>query len=126
MSDRKFGLQLGAVMMVVVLWGLFRNWSGLVTGVIAATALALLTVAAIAPSHLAKLHRGWMLFSHWLGRFISPVVLTIIYGLIIIPSAMIMRLFRRDVLDLSADRRDVAWNVRDVNHFQPNFFLRQW
>ena len=61
-----------------------------------ALAAALWIVALAWPRGLTFIYRGWTRLGQLLGWFNKRVILTVLYALIIVPTGVAMRLFRRD------------------------------
>lgn len=100
-EDRVFGLLFCAIFFLgggipLVFGGSLHNWSLIVSGIFFA-------VSILRPSFLATPRSIWMKFGVLLHRVISPVVLAGLFFLIVTPYALIMRVFRRDVLLLSRE-----------------------
>ena len=126
MSDRKFGLQLALVFVILIALGSWRHWNAVLLTVAGITALVLVMMALASPTRLTRVRAVWMRGSVVLGRLLSPVVLSLMYWIIIVPAALVMRLFQRDALDINRRRRSVVWSARMQTEFEPDFFERQW
>jgi hypothetical protein len=98
---RKFGLSSALVLALIDGW-LWRR--GAVPGSAAWTVLAALLVAALVawrrPAWLRGPYRAGMRLSHVLGRVIAPVVLGLIFFLVLVPIGLLLRLMRKDLLEL--------------------------
>lgn len=100
---RQFGLTTGAI--VAVLFGIvfpylldfsWPVWPWLIFAVLGTWAL-------IAPSSLRPIYRGWMRFGMLLGRITTPIILTALFIMTILPGALLLRLFRKDPMHRSFD-----------------------
>ena len=94
---RKFGLlfaAVGAILAGVFWWRESALWwiPGLCAGLFAAAGL-------LAPSLLRPLHTPWMAFARFLGWLNTRILLTLFFALVITPVGLVLRLFRRDLLD---------------------------
>ena len=103
-SDRSFGVVFVVVFVVIGLWpvvsgGSPRLWAFLV-------ALAFLAPTLVAPRVLHPLNLLWFRFGMLLHAVVSPLVMGLIFVLAVVPIALLMRLFSKDVLDIG--RRDGA------------------
>lgn len=65
------------------------------------------------PAGLKPVYRVWMTLAVILGYFMSRVLLSIIFYLVVTPIGLIMRLIGKDLLDLRMKDRDSYWHVRD-------------
>lgn len=53
---------------------------------------------AIAPTTLRLVYRGWMRFGLLISKVTTPIILTLVYVITIIPTSIILRLARKDLL----------------------------
>ncbi|MDF9789237.1 SxtJ family membrane protein [Polynucleobacter sphagniphilus] len=83
---------------------------------------ALLTICV--PTALAPLNRAWFALSLFLGKVVSPIVLSIIFFILIVPVAFITRLFGRDALLLK--RRQVSSYWVDKEPIESDSFKNQF
>jgi O-antigen/teichoic acid export membrane protein len=108
---REFGLVTGLI--VALLFGLFFPWlldrsiplwPWLIAGVLGIWALA-------APQSLRPIYRGWMRFGLLLSRVTTPLILGIVFFLVILPVALVMRLFGHDPLARRFDDEAASYRV---------------
>jgi hypothetical protein len=123
-SHRSFGYTVGGVLAVA---GALSYWRGhaLRAEIAGAVALYLLASAAIWPSSLAPLARGWGKIGHALGWFNSRVLLTLMFVFVFCPIGLIGRLFGKDPLDAKRGGRslwvDYTARLRDPKHYERLF-----
>jgi len=93
---RKFGLTTGAIVAVLfgalIPWAFglhYPKWPWVLAGVLGLWALA-------APATLNPVYRGWMRFGLLINAVMSRVVLGILFYLVILPTALLMRLAGKD------------------------------
>ncbi len=100
---RQFGLTTGAI--VAALFGLafpyvfefsWPVWPWIVFAILGGWAIA-------APASLGPVYRGWMRFGMLLGKITTPIILTLLFVIAILPGALIMRLLRNDPMRRSFD-----------------------
>lgn len=124
-SERGFAIVFAAVFTIVALWPLLsggapRLWALLVAG-------AFLLAGFLAPAVLAPLNRLWYRFGLLLGRIVSPVVMAILFYATVLPTGLLMRLFRKDLLGLRFDpRADSYWIPREPPGPAPDSFKQQF
>ena len=58
---------------------------------------------------LTPLNKFWFKFGIFLGKIISPVIMGIIFFLVVTPIGLIMRLLRKDVLNLKYNKNKSYW-----------------
>jgi predicted membrane metal-binding protein len=111
-SERGFAIVFAVVFVLVGLWpllsgGLVRAWALLI-------AAAFLLAGFAAPGILAPLNRLWFRFGMALGRIVSPIVMGVIFFGTVMPTGLLMRLFRKDLLRLRFDpAAESYWIPRD-------------
>lgn len=100
---RQFGLTTGAI--VAGLFGIvfpylldasWPLWPWIIFAVLGIWAL-------IAPVSLRPVYRGWMRFGMLLGKITTPIVLTLLFIVAILPGALLLRLFQKDPMHRSFD-----------------------
>jgi hypothetical protein len=100
-SERTFGLLLAVVFAVFALLPLLRGGGFRLIPAILAIALAALALAA--PQLLAPLNRLWFRLGMLMGAVVTPVVMTVIFVIAVVPTAVIRRLAGHDDLRLTGD-----------------------
>ncbi len=93
---RQFGLIMAG--MLPLIFGLFLPWQFDGTWPVwpwVAGAVFLVWGLA-APDSLRPVYRGWMRFGHFMGRIVTPIILTATFVIAIFPTGLIMKLIRRD------------------------------
>ncbi|KIX15639.1 hypothetical protein X474_03070 [Dethiosulfatarculus sandiegensis] len=64
------------------------------------------------PRVLKPLYLVWMSLASVLGYFVSRIILTILYFLVITPIGLFMRLLGKDILDKKMDSKQSYWHRR--------------
>ena len=55
------------------------------------------------------MNKIWTRFGLFLGNFISPIVMGIIFFFVVTPIGLLMRLFGKDVLNLKKNKFSTYW-----------------
>lgn len=122
---RRFGVTVGIVIAglfgAVLPWlfgHAFPLWPWIVGSVLVAWAL-------IYPAGLKPVYHGWMIVGHALGWVNSRVILGIAFLAVILPTAILMRLARRDPLARTLEKDRRTYRVPSSNppkkHFERPF-----
>jgi hypothetical protein len=95
-SERSFGLVFAGVFALAALLPLWhghppRLWA-------LPIAAAFLAAALIRPAVLAPLNRLWFRFGLALGKVMTPVMMGVLFVVAVIPTALVMKLLRKDPL----------------------------
>jgi Saxitoxin biosynthesis operon protein SxtJ len=119
--DRSFGVSVGLVLalIAIALW-----WRGRIgrSELVGAAGAFLLVTGLVYPPLLKYPSAAWWRFSHALGYVNARVLLTLLFGIVLVPISMFWRLTGKDPL---ARRRlpSQGWSAyptryRDRNHYE--------
>lgn len=109
---RKFGLTVGIV--IALIGGLLFYYDRASYYYFWLAALLLVIPAIVSPQVLRPLNKIWMSLAIILGWFMTRVILSILYYLILTPIGFIARIFGKEFLDLKWKRKqDSYWINRD-------------
>ena len=106
-SNRNFGVVFFIVFLLIGLYPLLKGndlriWSLIISFIFLALGL-------INSRILTPLNRLWFKFGLLLGKFISPLIMGIIFFIVVTPIGIIMRLFKKDLLNLKFNEKETYW-----------------
>ncbi len=106
-SNRSFGTVFFIVFLLIALYPLLKGndlriWSLVISFIF-------LALGSINSKILTPLNRLWFKFGLLLGRFISPLIMGIIFFIVVTPTGIIMRLFKKDLLNLKYNKKESYW-----------------
>ena len=106
-SNRSFGIVFFIVFLLIALYPLLKGndlriWSLVISFVFLALGL-------INSKILLPLNRLWFKFGLLLGKFISPLIMGIIFFIVVTPIGIIMRLLKKDLLNLKYNKKETYW-----------------
>ena len=106
-SNRSFGVFFAVIFLIVAFWPLLnvgevRAWSLLVSFVF-------LILGLLNSKILTPLNKLWFMFGIFLGNFISPIIMGIIFFFVVTPTGLIMRLFKKDLINLKKNNNKTYW-----------------
>jgi hypothetical protein len=79
------------------------------------------------PSQLRHVHAAWLKFAHFLNRFVTTLILTLAYYLVVTPSALIKRVFGGRPLPVKPDKETSSYWVARSEPSQPKErFLKRY
>jgi len=112
-SEKSFGILFFIIFFLISIWPLLqgntiRFWS-------LPIAFIFLILAFLKQELLKPLNTKWIKFGEMLGRIIAPIVMALIFFLILTPSSLIIRLFRKDLLKLKFSEDNSYWIKREKN-----------
>ena len=103
-----FALIVGGALLVIAAFQWRRGAPQWVWVALIALAAVLLIAAALVPSLLRPVYRGWMRLGEVLGWVNTRVLLTLIFFLVVTPIGLLMRLFGRSPIAVKR-RNDSYW-----------------
>jgi len=97
-----FGILFSIIFLLISVYPLFKNenlniWSLLI-------AIVLLLITILKPSIFRPLNKIWIKFGVFLGKFISPIIMFIIFFAVVTPTGILMKIFRKDTMNLKSNR----------------------
>lgn len=124
---REFGIIFCIVGIVLAAISFYKN--GFLTSasmVFLTAALAFLASGLFSPNILKPLHKVWMSLAVIMGYILSHVVLFIAFFLVITPMGLLLRLIRKDILDLNLNKPEATYwkdyeNVPDKDRYRKMF-----
>ena len=110
-SNKNFGIVFSIVFLIIALWPLLsqsdiRIWSLIISGIF-------LVLGLINSKLLLPLNKIWFKFGIFLGNFIAPIVMGIIYFMVVTPTGLIMKMLGKDLLNLKKNNKDTYWIDKD-------------
>ena len=110
-TNRNFGIVFSIVFLIIALWPLLKQqdlrlWSLSISVIF--FVLGLLNSKLLLP-----LNKIWFKFGIFLGSIIAPVVMGIVFFLVVTPTGLIMKLLRKDLLNLKKNKKETYWLDKD-------------
>ena len=110
-SNRNFGIVFSIVFLIIALWPLLnqneiRIWSLIIS-------VIFFSLGIINSKLLLPLNKIWFKFGIFLGNFIAPIVMGIIYFMVVTPTGLIMKMLGKDLLNLKKNNKNSYWIEKD-------------
>ena len=110
-SNKNFGIVFSIVFLLISVWPVLydleiRTWSLLIS-------IVFLILGILNSNILKPLNIIWFKFGIFLGNLISPIVMLIIFFFVITPTSLILKVFRKDVLNLKKNKKESYWIERN-------------
>ena len=106
-SNKSFGIVFFVVFLLISLYPLLNNESLRIWSLV--ISIIFLILGVLNSKILSPLNKIWFKFGVFLGKIISPIVMGIIFFLVVTPTGFIMRLLRKDVLNLKYNDNKSYW-----------------
>ena len=120
-SNRSFGTVFFVVFLLIGLWPVLdgnepRIWSIVIS-------LIFFILGILNSKILTPLNKLWFRFGIFLGNFISPIIMGIVFFLVVTPTGLIMKLFRKDLINLKKNNSNTYWiEKKDIKSSMKNQF----
>ena len=120
-SNRNFGFVFFVFFLILSFWplikgGELRIWTLIIS-------VIFLLLGSINSQILTPLNKIWFKFGIFLGNFISPIVMGIVFFLVVTPTGFIMKLFKKDLINLRKNNSDTYWiEKKDIKSSMKNQF----
>ena len=106
-SNKSFGIVFFIVFFIVSIYPIFnsgdlRIWSLIIS-------LIFLALGLLNSSILSPLNKIWFKFGILLGSIVSPVVMSIIFFGVVTPTAIVMKMFNKNLLSLKKNNKKTYW-----------------
>ena len=106
-SNKSFGIVFFIVFIIIGFWPLFdintyRLWAIII-------ALIFLALGLVNSKLLTPLNILWFKFGLFLGKVVSPLVMGIIFFAVVTPTGILMRIIKKDLLNLKFTNKDTYW-----------------
>ena len=110
-TNRNFGIVFSVVFLLIALWPLLKQndvriWSLIIS-------IIFLILGLLNSNILLPLNKFWLRFGILLGNIVAPIVMGIVYFLVVTPTGLIMRMFRKDLLNLKKNNKNTYWIDKD-------------
>ena len=109
-SNRSFGIVFFILFLIISIYPLYKDEEIKTWGII--IAVIFLILGLFNSSILSPLNKIWFKFGIFLGNFISPIVMGIIFFGVVTPTSLIMRILGKNLLGLKKDNKKSYWIER--------------
>ena len=106
-SNKSFGIVFAAVFSLIALWPLIKGndiriWALVIS-------IIFFVLGLINSKILTLLNRLWFKVGIFLGNFIAPIVMGIIFFFVVTPTGIIMKLLGKDLIKLKKNNEKSYW-----------------
>ena len=106
-SNRNFGIVFFIVFLLVAVYPILKGndiriWSLLIS-------FAFLILGLTNSKLLTPLNKLWFKFGLLLGKIVTPLIMGFIFFIVVTPIGILMRLLRKDLLNLKYDKKKTYW-----------------
>jgi len=106
-SNKSFGIVFFIVFIIIGFWPLldintYRLWAIII-------AFIFLALGLVNSKLLTPLNILWFKFGIFLGKIVSPIVMGVIFFFVVTPTAILMRISKKDLLNLKFNNKETYW-----------------
>ena len=106
-TNKSFGLVFFVFFSIISLFPLLKNenirtWALIVS-------IIFLILGLLNSKILSPLNKIWFKFGILLGNFVSPIVMGIVFFVVVTPTSLMMRIFRKNLLGLKKNNKKSYW-----------------
>ena len=106
-SNKSFGFIFGSIFFLILLY--FYITSGEIKKWLLIISILFFTTAILYPNLLKPLNYLWFKFGIYLGKIANPIIMSVIFFLVVTPIGIIMKIFKKDLLNLKFNNKKTYW-----------------
>ena len=120
-SNKSFGIVFAIVFGLISFWPIIKGndiriWALIIS-------IIFLVLGLVNSKILTPLNKLWFKFGIFLGNFIAPIVMGIIFFLVVTPTGIIMKLLGKDLIKLKKNNEKSYWiEKKNINSSMKNQF----
>jgi len=106
-SNKSFGIVFFIVFLIISIYplidgGTLRVWALIIS-------IIFLILGILNSKILTPFNKLWFKFGILLGNFVSPIVMAVVFFIVVTPTALIMKMLRKDLLSLKKNKNKSYW-----------------
>ena len=110
-TNKAFGLMI-ALIFLVIFFFLDNNFFKIIfLGIFFST----LIISFFFDKFLKSTKKYWIRFGFFIVNIISPIIISLIYFIVVFPTNIILKVFRKDILDTKLDTKKKSYWVKKSN-----------
>ena len=106
-SNKSFGIVFFTVFLLIAIYPLINNGELRIWSLVVAIIFFILGL--VNSKVLTPLNKLWFKFGLLLGKIVSPLIMGIIFFFVVTPTAFIMRIIGKDLLNLKFNNKKSYW-----------------
>tara|TARA_B100000989_G_scaffold197733_1_gene149331 strand:- start:222 stop:608 length:387 start_codon:yes stop_codon:yes gene_type:complete len=112
-SNKNFGIVFFVVFLLISLYPILNGESLRLWALV--TSIVFLILGLLNSTLLTPLNAIWFKFGLFLGKYISPLIMGIIYFALVFPTFLILKMFKKNYLNLNYDKNEKTYWVNCKN-----------
>ena len=109
-SNRSFGIVFGILFLILSLYPLLNDDN--LNLIFLIFSIIFFVLGLINSKILSPLNFAWFKLGIILGKIVSPIIMSLIFFIIVTPIGLLMKLLKKDVLDLNFNNEKTYWKKK--------------
>ena len=110
-SNKSFGIVFFIVFFIISVYPITKGQNLIIWSLV--LSVIFLILGLLNSSFLSPFNKAWFKFGIFLGKIVSPLVMGLIFFLVVTPTGLLMKLFGKDLLNLSKNDDKTYWLKKD-------------
>tara|TARA_B100000795_G_scaffold259002_1_gene233581 strand:+ start:244 stop:633 length:390 start_codon:yes stop_codon:yes gene_type:complete len=106
-SNKSFGVVFFLFFLIISIYPIFKEGDLRIWSLI--LSIIFLILGLLNSSILTPLNKLWFKFGIILGNIVSPIVMGLVFFLVVTPTSLLMKIFRKDILNLKKNKTKSYW-----------------
>ncbi len=120
-SNRSFGIVFFLVFLIIGLWPMLSNGEMRIWSLVISIIFFILGI--LNSKILTPLNKIWFKFGIFLGNFIAPIIMGIVFFLVVTPIGILMKILKKDLINLKKNNDKSYWiDKEDIKSKMKNQF----
>lgn len=113
-SNKSFGIVFFVVFLLIAIYPLLKGNN--INFLFLSISIIFLTLGILNSKILEPLNKIWIKFGYLLGKVISPIVMLIIFFLVVFPTGLLIKIFKKNYLGIRYDKKKNSyWIPKNEN-----------
>ena len=121
-SNRSFGIVFAIVFLIISFYPLINGNEILVWSLILSIIFFILGI--VNSILLKPFNFVWFKFGIFLGSFVSPIIMGLVYFVVVFPTFLILRIFKKNYLNINFEKNKLSYwiTIKDRNNLMEDQF----
>ena len=121
-SNKSFGLIFFIFFLILSLY--FYFFKSKLNLYLIVISIIFLILGVLNSSILNPFKKLWIKFGELLGKFVSPIIMFLIYFFIVFPTNLVLKILSKDILELNINKKEnTYWKIKEkINNSMDNQF----
>ena len=106
-SNKSFGIVFSIFFLIIGLFPLLDNLNIRIWSII--ISIIFIILGMLNSKLLSPLNKAWFRIGLILGGIVSPIIMGLVFFLVVTPTSLLLRLFKKDVLSLKSNNKNTYW-----------------